>query len=302
MRPNPRLRTSFLALSLPACLSSFALVVSACGGAAAGQDETSTKSLSSALSFPVGVETSCSTALMQLSPGLEASYDWAPSVTPSAGSSLPTVTLTSSGGVISATINGTTSPTTPIRFTALSGASAAVVPGQSLTVPTSTLSLSGTPSTSANAVLPIEGGSITFTGDSFFLSLETSLGGASGTISAAVDCVAAGKAPIDCTCSAGEACSCAFLHRLPPLGVYGTRVLDRPRRGRDLRRDGGGQHDGHAREAERRAHDGARRGAQPGSPTVPSISRRRAMRPRRSPGGQSLAGQTVDSRSLHPRR
>ncbi len=199
-------RTSFLALPC------FSLLVSACGGTAR---TTSNQSLSSALSFPVGVETSCNAALMQLSPKLEASLDLV-SIAAS-----PTVTLTSSGGVITATVNGTTSPLAPVKFTAISGASATVVAGQTLTVPTSTITASAPSSPEENATLPVEGGSITFSGDSFFLSLEMSLEGSEGpgTIAAVFECTAAGKAPTDCTCSAGDVCSCGST-ATPPPGVY----------------------------------------------------------------------------------
>jgi hypothetical protein len=168
---------------------------------------------SSPLSFPVGVETSCNATLMQLSPNLEFGQDLA------SPASATTVTLTSSRGVITATINGTTSPLAPIQFTAISGASATVVPGQTLTVPTSTITASAPASPDENAALPVEGGSITFAGDSFFLSLEMPLQGSEGTVAAAFLCAAAEKAPTDCACPAGEACSCSSTST-PPLGVY----------------------------------------------------------------------------------
>jgi hypothetical protein len=150
---------------------------------------------------------------MQLSPSLEAGLDWVPTA------SSPAVTLTSSGGIVTATINGTTSPLAALRFTAVSGASATVESGQTLTVPTSTISVAAPTSPEVNATLPVEGGSLTFTGDSFFLSLEMSLPGSEGTVAAAIDCTAAGKAPTDCTCPAGEACTCSSASA-PPLGVH----------------------------------------------------------------------------------
>lgn len=212
------LRTSFLAASCLSALVSLVSLVSACGGTATSPgvdgDTTSTQSLSSPLSFPVGVETSCDAVLTQLSPNLNAS-----TVLQSATSS-PTVTLTSSGGVITATIDGTSYPLAPVQFTAISGASATVLPGQTWTVPISTVTASDPASPSESALLPVEGGSIALIGDGFFLSLEMSLGSeGAGTVAAAFECTAVGKAPTDCACAAGEVCSCGSTST-PPLGVY----------------------------------------------------------------------------------
>ncbi len=212
------LRTSFLAAPCLSALVSLGSLVSACGGAATSPgvdgDTTSTQSLSSPLSFPLGVETSCDAVLTQLSPNLEATTDL------QSATSYPTVTLTSSGGVLTATIDGTSYPLAPVQFTAISGASATVLPGQTWTVPLSTVTASDPGSPGESAVLPVEGGSIALIGDGFFLSLEMSLGAeGAGTVAAAFECTAAGKAPTDCACAAGEVCSCGST-ATPPLGVY----------------------------------------------------------------------------------
>ena len=205
------MRTSFVHASFGTLVS---LVLAACGGEKDPAGDTS--SLSSPLSFPVGVETACSASIMQLSAHVQLTMGL---VVPGAP---PTVTLTSSDGVVTATVNGTTPAIGPLKLTAISGASASVLPGQTLTVPTATLTAAAPTAPAVLAALPVEGGSINFDGDSFFLSLEMSLQGTDGpaAVAASFECTAPKPAPADCTCPAGDhTCACSAPSS-PPLGVY----------------------------------------------------------------------------------
>jgi len=172
------------------------------------------------LGFPIGVETACSATVMQLSAHLQATTGLQQPGEPA------TVTVTSSNGVLTATVSGTFDPIAPVAFIATSNTSASVQAGQTLTVPTETLTAADPSSPATSTALPVSGGSMTLDGDSFFMSLELPLQGTDGPAAIAVTLACTAGAPswttTGCACPAGDlSCTCnGAAAATLPLGVY----------------------------------------------------------------------------------
>ncbi len=145
---------------------------------------------------------------MQLSAHLQSTTGFEQTTEPA------TVTVTSSNGVLTATVSGTRDPIAPVTFIATSNASASVQPGQTLTVPVATITTVAPGSPEISTALPVSGGSMSLDGDTFFMSLELPLQqGTDGPAAIAVAFACSAGAPSGTT-TEGAAFTAL------PLGIY----------------------------------------------------------------------------------